>query len=192
MWWKNILEFIFPDVDDIGWSPKTQLLLDKTKASAQKMQYRLDHGRSMVDLHYKPKYFQTEELVDPYTFAHKGEAALGTMDVRILITADNIREYFGRVMTINNWHIGGEREWSGLRTKDSTYYSPYSQHSFGRAIDFLIKGLDAQEVRDRIKADQNHKAFQYITRMENYPTMSWIHVDCMNWNRENGIYVFKP
>ena len=154
--------------------------------------FRLIGAAKMIPTHYKPVHFDTEELVDPYTFAHKGESSLGTMDVRILITADKIREYFGKSMTINNWKWGGPREWSGLRTKDSTYYSPYSQHSFGRAIDFLIEGIDAQEVRDEIKKNQDNDAFKYITRMEEFKTMSWVHVDCMNWNREKGIYVFKP
>lgn len=146
----------------------------------------------MLPTCYKPIHFCTEEFVDRKTFEQLGEAALGTMDVRILITADKIREYLGTSVTINNWKWGKDREWSGLRTVGSPFYSPYSQHSFGRAIDFIVNGMQAQSVRNLIKANPKHEAFQYITRMEEFPGMSWIHVDCCNWNKENGIFVFKP
>lgn len=141
---------------------------------------------------YTPTHFITEEFVDPDTFAVRGKDSLGCMDVRMLITADAIREYFNKSMTINNWKWGGNRKWSGLRTTKSPDYITYSQHTFGRAIDFIMKDISAQEIRDEIKSHQDHPAFRFITAIEDFPEMNWCHVDCRIWKKnEKGIMIFS-
>lgn len=144
---------------------------------------------------YNPEHFVDEEFVDPSTFhrlSQKGLDVLGGMDIRMLITADEIREYFDKPMVINNWKWGGNRKWSGLRTKDSENFSYDSQHTYGRALDFYMKGISSQEIRDEIKSHYDVRAFRFITRMEEFDGMSWVHVDCKKWDKSNGIYVFKP
>ena len=139
-------------------------------------------------MYYKPKYFRIEELVDPETFEKYGERSLTFLDPRILITLDAIRVFFGRPITVNNWLWGGNRKWSGLRTKESTYYSPYSQHSFGRAIDFVVSGISAEDVQKKILEHQ--ELFPHVTRMEK-GTLTWTHIDCANYDY-GGIYYFNP
>lgn len=178
-WWKKLISLIFPEPENI-----VSTIVPKTKIEVSVMSDNL--------VYYKPEHFRVEEFVDPATFKRRGADALNDMDTRILITADEIRVYFNKKITINNWVWGKEREWSGLRTKDSPYFSYDSQHSFGRALDFLVDGIDAQEVRDEIKTHQDHHAFRFITRMEEFKGQSWCHIDCKNWDRKNGIYVFKP
>lgn len=64
------------------------------------------------------------------------------MDERLLTTLDRLCTRFGPI-TVNNYYWGHEREWSGLRTADSPFYSPFSQHTFGRAADCLFGALSA-------------------------------------------------
>ena len=81
---------------------------------------------------YRCEYFAIHELVPPKVFQEWGEKAWELLDERLLITLDRLRRRYGP-MTVNNYYWGKEREWSGLRTKDSPFYSRYSQHTFGRA-----------------------------------------------------------
>jgi hypothetical protein len=142
---------------------------------------------------YTPKYFKPYEFVDRETYRIRGARSLQLIDVRLLWTMDAIKEYFGVEfsVTINDWYWGGKREWSGLRTYGSPYYSPYSQHSFGRAIDFLISGHNANYIRLCIKKDPNNPAFKYITAIEDFEGMTWIHIDVRTWNKKrNGLLIF--
>ena len=143
------------------------------------------------EIYYIPKHFKIQELVDRETYNKYGERSIQFMDARIVRTADKIREYFGKSMTINNWLWDGDREWSGLRTPKSPYYSTHSQHSFGRAIDFLIKGVSAEEVRAEILKKPWHNAFKYITTLED--DVDWVHADTRAYGKnKNGIFLFKP
>ena len=108
---------------------------------------------------------------------------IGLLDNRLITADQSLRNHFG-VVTINNWWGKGERNWSGLRTPDSSYYSPTSQHSFGRASDKLFKNATAEEVRVYIKA--NWKELD-ITCIEK--NVSWVHSDCRWWRGENLLIV---
>jgi hypothetical protein len=96
------------------------------------------------------------------------------MDYRILKTVDVIREFFGKPCTINNWHLGGSRTNSGYRTPLTATGARWSQHRFGRAVDMLIKDVDAETARKEILKEKNH--FPYVTVIED--KVSWLHVDC--------------
>lgn len=93
---------------------------------------------------YKCEHFSIHELVPPHVFHKRGEKAWELLDERLLITLDRLRSRYGQ-MTINNYHWGKDREWSGLRTSDSPYYSALSQHSFGRAADCLFAKKSAEK-----------------------------------------------
>ena len=91
---------------------------------------------------YKCEHFSVHELVPPDVFNKRGEKSWELLDEHLLITLDKLRKRYGS-MTINNYYWGKDREWSGLRTADSPYFSAYSQHSFRRAADCLFKGISA-------------------------------------------------
>ncbi|MFQ5543897.1 MAG: hypothetical protein ACE5FY_06050 [Nitrospiria bacterium] len=128
----------------------------------------------------KCRYFKIHELVPPHVFNQRGEKAWELLDTRLLVTLDRLRERYGS-MTVNNYYWGKEREWSGLRTKDSPYYSRYSQHTFGRAADCLFKRLSAEEVRKDILAAPSDPAFELIGSLE--LNVSWLHFDVRNCDR---------
>ena len=135
---------------------------------------------------YKCKHFAIHELVPPQVFEDRGDKAWELLDDRLLYTLDQLRNRYGRI-TVNKWHWGGDRLWSGLRTSGSPYYSQYSQHSFGRAADCLFNELSAEKVRVDIMANPNDPAFEYINSVE--LDVSWLHFDVRNCNR---IQTFKP
>jgi hypothetical protein len=129
---------------------------------------------------YTCEHFAIHELVPPRVFQERGEKAWELLDVRLLKTLDRLRKRYGSI-TVNNYYWGLEREWSGLRTPDSPYYSRYSQHSFGRAADCLFAQLSAEEVRQDILAAPVDPAFELIGSLE--LGVSWLHFDVRNCER---------
>jgi len=134
---------------------------------------------------YTCKHFRIQELVPPAIYDARGEKAWELLDERLLITLDKLRDRYGPV-TVNNWHSGRDREWSGLRTKDSPFYSPTSQHSFGRAADCLFSHTDAESVRQEILAAPDDASFKLIGSIE--LGVSWLHVDVRNCERIKAFY----
>lgn len=132
---------------------------------------------------YKCKHFIIQELVPEHIYDKRGDKAWELLDQRALITLDALRERFGYT-TVNNWSMGGNREWSGLRTYNSPYFSETSQHSFGRAFDCIFQGRIAEDVRQYILA--NPKEFPYITSVE--LGTSWLHFDVRNTDAVKTFY----
>jgi hypothetical protein len=135
---------------------------------------------------YKCEHFIIEELVDPDTFKARGQRAWELLDNRLLWTLDRLRMRYGS-MTVNNWKWGKDRQWSGLRTPASPWYSTYSQHSFGRAADCLFADYTAEQVRQDILDNPDDEDFKYINSIE--LGVSWLHFDIRNCDR---IKAFKP
>lgn len=127
---------------------------------------------------YIPKHFIIQEYVPPHIFKKFGVTAWEFLDPRLLMTDDALRDRYGP-MTINNWHMGGARHWSGLRTPLSPEYSETSQHSFGGASDNLFKNIEAEEVRQDVLKDPSK--FPYISAIE--LGVAWFHKDVRNCNR---------
>ena len=125
---------------------------------------------------YICKHFDIFELVPEEIFKGRGQKAWELLDDRLLITIDALRGHLGAAI-INDYQFGGRRQWSGLRTPDSPWYSPTSQHSFGRAVDIIFKDIAAEEARKEI-IRQREKMFPYITAME--LNVSWVHIDVRN------------
>lgn len=131
-------------------------------------------------------YFKIEELVPEHIFRLLGDKAWDLIDDKLVLTIDDIKRNFPKgTMTINNWLWSGGREWSGLRTIDSPYYSPTSQHTLGKAIDCVFSHYDVNEVR-----------YDIISNIELYPHLkgiemdvSWLHVDVRD---RDTLLQFKP
>jgi len=139
---------------------------------------------------YKCKHFDIEELVPPELFVMLNEDALWRLfDPNILKAADWLRERYGPA-TINDWKWGGNFTQSGIRTTDSEYYSPTSQHSIGCALDLKFKHKTAQEIRDDLAEYQAQgNDIPYFTRVEN--KVSWLHIDTKPTGQTH-LYFFNP
>ena len=125
----------------------------------------------------KSKYFKVHEFVPKKMFAKYGEKSWRFVDVRLIETIDILKEHFNLgTITINNYFWGGDREWSGIRTPESPYYSYGSQHSFANAFDILFSHYTAEEVRNYII--NNPQKFKHIKGLE--LGVSWVHLDLRN------------
>lgn len=129
---------------------------------------------------YQTRHFALEELVDPTTLQELGPKAWILFDDRALITLDALRDEFGPI-TVNNWHKGGPRRWSGFRPQDCPVGAEYSQHRYGRAFDCIFAQASADDVRKDLLEDPD--GYPYITAIEvpkRGEEMGWLHFDCRN------------
>lgn len=129
-------------------------------------------------------HFHIEEFVPKDTFLRLGKNSLLLMDNRIIAIADQLRNYFGKPITINNWVYGSDFTQRGWR-EHGINGKNYSMHCFGRAIDFDVAGLPAAEVRKAIS--MHEEQFPLIRGME--LDTNWVHVDC-GYRHGIGIVTF--
>ena len=140
---------------------------------------------------YQLKRFIIKEFVPPTLWNAEGEQSIQHLDERILETADQVREFFGVPVTINNWGttVDGQFHWRGLRTSEYPDYRLTDPHVKGMAIDFDVAGKTAGDVRATII--MNPKEFPYIYRMEN--NVNWVHGDMIgiDIHPRESIYLFN-
>jgi hypothetical protein len=106
---------------------------------------------------------------------------------QLIDNIDALKQTFNEgTMTINNYAWGGDRQWSGLRTSNSPYYSPTSMHTVFGATDSVWSDYSAEEVRKYILEHQNK--FPGIRRIE--ADVNWLHQD-IKYTGKSDIYVFK-
>ena len=138
-------------------------------------------------------YFHIKELVCPHCYAKYGECGWQFFDTNLLYGVLLIREsILCRPMYVN----GKTHTQRGLRcnlcqiVKDKTdsgvlYLSP---HPMGKAIDFTVSGMSAEEARRRIK--QHAAQFPCNIRLEK--DVSWVHFDVVQqYGITDKVYEFK-
>jgi len=141
----------------------------------------------------KPTYFDLHEIICPDVFNKYGDFAWNFFDPRLLLTIDRIRTKLNKKIIINNWQNGGKYSQRGLRCLTcsivkSQYNKLYmSAHCLGKAVDFDVEGLLAEEVRLWIVANKN--LWPYPIRLER--DVSWIHLDMYDNEQGQKVYLFK-
>ena len=146
---------------------------------------------------YKCKHFRIEELVDKATYEKFGELAWQFFDPNFLIMIDDLWEYFGVTVYMNNWVWGGTAQYRGLRPWYVDTGADYSAHRFAKGGDMIFKGVAAEVVRNRIIIDQDHPKLKRITRIEGGRNRDgnerpWLHADTMNIPDAQRIQVVYP
>ena len=126
------------------------------------------------------------------TYKRFGVRAWRFLDYRLLYALLIVREGLKNPITINH----GAAQQRGLRTivqqmiknyfyKDRLYLSA---HLLGKAVDFDVKGMQAQTVRDWIVKKED--LFPFKIRLEDKVT--WVHLDVI-WEQKNPkVYLFQP
>ncbi len=142
---------------------------------------------------YKSKHFDVEEFIDPITYAKFGDMSIRYMDYRLVIFMDCIRILTNSPITINDYKWGGKRKWSGTRTPESPWYSTHSGHSWGRAIDFRVKGWSPEALHKLIHDNWDElkeaSGLQGLRMEHTDHTPNWVHIDSL---QEDGkIYTFR-
>ena len=136
---------------------------------------------------YKCKYFKIHELVPEELMTMPEEYLWKLFDEKLLRVIDRLREVIGKPITINTWKFGGQFKWRGYRTNSCKIGAIKSPHKRGKALDFDVKGMSAEQVRQYIKS--NEKLFPEISRMEK--NVNWVHIDTIPHKRV-GIHLFNP
>lgn len=136
------------------------------------------------------EYFNIKELVCKHVYNKWKERAWQFLDDRLLENLLFIRQNINKPIIINNWENGKTQR--GLRcnccklvtdNKDKVYLS---QHIFGKAVDFDVVGMSAEEVRQWIKSNQDK--LPHPCRLEK--DVNWVHLDVMN-NTSSKIIEFE-
>lgn len=134
--------------------------------------------------------FELEEFVSRQTFELWKEKSIWFLDYRIISLAEFMLKTFKNEMIINDWHTGGKEENRGFRIPSITKTEVISQHNFGRAIDFTIKDINPEEVREYIRMNFPHLRLIYgIAAIET--NINWVHVDCRNNNNSIKLIEFS-
>ena len=135
------------------------------------------------------RFFQVRELVCSHVFSKWGERSWQFLSTDYLHNLLVIRRDILQMPMMCN-HDGAEQR--GLRCnmckmvkeKKAAYLS---SHILGRAGDFSVQGLTAQEARSRIRTMQN--LLPYPMRMEG--GVSWLHIDTLpQFGIEAKVYEF--
>lgn len=133
-------------------------------------------------------YFSIKEFVDKQTYQRYGEKSIWFVDKDLIAQMNQLRELFGRRITINTWANGGRFQWRGFRSAGSPNFTKYSSHSFGRAVDFDVEGLSAVQARKKII--QWYREGILISKSINLEVeVNWVHLDIRNGE---GLRTFKP
>ena len=135
---------------------------------------RLDREQIIRELH---NYFQIRELVCDHTFSRWGERAWQFLDTNFLACLLIIRRDILQAPMVCNHDEADQR---GLRCnrcelvkdKSSVYLS---SHVLGKAGDFTVRGLTAQEARSRIRSMAH--LLPCPIRLEG--GVNWLHFDVL-------------
>jgi len=137
-------------------------------------------------------YFQITELVCPDVYKKFNERAWQFLDTDALHVLLVLREsILCRPMYINNYGRGITQR--GLRCnrcqlvkEKATVY--LTQHGFGKAWDFTVEGMTAEQARQKIIAEQNK--LPCPVRLERDKT--WVHIDTLEqFGVTDKVYLFN-
>jgi len=136
------------------------------------------------------EHFELREFVDQTTYLRYGDKCLNFIDVRLFTLLERIRELCGnRTIIVNDWHVGGKMQYRGFRPSDCNVGALKSMHKQGKAIDFNVKGLTAQAVRNVIRQNEAELSQLGLTRIEK--SVGWVHIDLKITN-EPHLVEFNP
>lgn len=138
------------------------------------------------------KYFMLHEVVPRSTLYTWGSRCKEFLDPRIPDGLEVIREIVGQPVYINNWAWGGNKQYRGLRPFNSSVGASMSQHKFGRAIDFNVRGVHPDEVRKILQAHHKELRKHGWTTLEHGGfAKTWIHID-MRSHGGDTFRIVKP
>lgn len=146
------------------------------------------------------EYFDIKELVGERTYNKHGERAWKFLDYRLLHTMLVIREALDKPMYANNWDIGGNYDERGLRTnvqeilggKTAKGQLYLSAHVLGKALDFIVQGMTAEEVRNWIIASQHILPYKIrLEHMKDGKPITWVHLDVISEPHNPKVYLFN-
>ncbi len=137
----------------------------------------------------KLQHFTTQEFVPKRIYKERKYKAIQLISYDLLHFIQSLRLALNLPITLNDWHVGGVYQYRGLRTTESEDYTPYSMHTFGKALDFKVSGMTAQEVRDWIIEHRDLDWVKPITFIED--AVSWVHVDVRPTTLDRDLWLYN-
>lgn len=141
------------------------------------------------------KYFEISELVCDHDYAAYGERAWRILDTNYLWVVLIIRrDILKRPMYCNSKtaHQRGHRcnLCQLVKSKKTVYVSP---HTLGKAGDYTVVGMTAQQAREEIK--KNADLLPCKVRLERWDAagneINWLHIDVIDEPQNPKVYEFK-
>ena len=139
------------------------------------------------------KYFSIKELVCDHTYAKWGEKAWQFLDTDFLYALLIIRRDILKVSMTCNFSTSVQR---GLRcnccqmvqSKSRLFQNYLSSHILGKAGDFNVKGMTAEQARKKII--ENASLLPCNIRLEK--DVTWLHMDVLpQYGVKDKVYLFK-
>ena len=137
----------------------------------------------IVEKLYKPKNFVLKELVSPIILNTYGDKAWEFLDERLLKNIQFIRDSLAKPIRVNNGTTYKNRCFDAVEERKTGT----SQHNMGRAIDFDVVGMTAEQVRKWISDNYTKFPEPNIWIEKN---TSWIHMD-VRYSNNKGLYMFS-
>lgn len=136
--------------------------------------------------------FSLKEFMPSNLYSKWGNASIWFIDPKIITLAQFIRDHFGASMTING-KIGSKTfNYRGFRPPTYKGGGKLSQHRFGRAIDFNIKGITPNDIRKEILSNSKEFMSMGLTVLEHEKyAPTWVHADIRTTNKSE-IFIVKP
>jgi hypothetical protein len=136
------------------------------------------------------KNISLKEVVSKDIYNKLGLSSCKLIDMRVVNMAQSIRDHFNSPIIINNWHSEGIFNDRGFRGKDVplSLSGEFSQHRFGRALDFHVLNYPIEEVRNTIISERD-RLFGDIMAIE--MNVNWIHID-VRYRKDGDLLKFYP
>ncbi len=124
------------------------------------------------------KDFIIQEFVPKETYSKWGKKSIRFINPKLPVMAQGYKDFYkGKSVTINNWLWGGVFNYSGYRPPECDIGAPESAHRRGMALDLKIKDVEASQVQEDTKNNENYFMNLGVTCME-LDTDTWTHVGC--------------
>lgn len=131
--------------------------------------------------------FSAEELVCKHIYRKFGKSALDFLDVRLLEVLLWLRTTIDKPIIINRTGANQRGMRCNLcemvKAKTTAYLS---SHVLGQGVDFNVKGMTAEQVRDWLKEHEDE--IPHNIRLEIGPHVTWVHLDVRNETKYKIVY----
>jgi hypothetical protein len=159
--------------------------------------------------------FDIREFVPRSIYASFGVNSTWFIDRKVVAIAEFYKKFFtnyyqqkypGKVasviVVVNNWHIGGNKEFSGYRPPDCAVGAKLSQHRLKSAFDCEMWIVFSDGTRQEVDYKEIHKVIhenedlflsQGVTRIEDVSfATGWLHTDTAWIINQTKILIVKP
>jgi len=127
------------------------------------------------------------ELIPLELFDRYGDRATRFLSLQLIEFTQNLREFFGKPMTINNKVFGGNWNYRGVRYIGCNVGTEMGEHYRGMAIDFNVQGLTDLEARQMLV--DNYKELGVTIIEDNHN--GWVHCGFpIFYGHENDLAIF--